>query len=340
MYIFFVLNHPAHYHLFKNSIRELSKKNHQCEIFIRPKDVLKSLLDEDLVDYNILSERKQNRRKIFLSSILGLIKKDFQLAKYVQNKKPDIMIGTDWAITNIGKIFNVPSIVLNEDDTEATPENKIFYPLATTLLLPDCCDKGMWNKKKISYAGYHELAYLHPNRFIFDKNILKSKIVEEKPYIIVRLVKLTASHDIGKRGLGQELIIEIINIARNQYEIYISFEDEIIPGFEMYAYSFNPGLMHQFLAGANLVIGDSQTMIAEAAVLGTPSIRFNDFVGKLGYLDELENKYELSFGYKTNEKDRFLLKVEEILKDRKIKKQWDIKVKAMLSDKIDVTAFM
>lgn len=29
-------------------------------------------------------------------------------------------------------------------------------------------------------------------------------------------------------------------------------------------------------------------MAAEATILGTPSIRFNDFVGKLGYLEELE----------------------------------------------------
>ncbi len=35
-------------------------------------------------------------------------------------------------------------------------------------------------------------------------------------------------------------------------------------------------------------------MIAEAAVLGTPSIRFNDFVGKLGYLEDLEHKYGLT----------------------------------------------
>ena len=47
---------------------------------------------------------------------------------------------------------------------------------------------------------------------------------------------------------------------------------------------------------ASLYIGDSQTMAAEAGVLGVPFVRFNDFVGRIGYLRELEDKYELGYG--------------------------------------------
>jgi predicted glycosyltransferase len=42
--------------------------------------------------------------------------------------------------------------------------------------------------------------------------------------------------------------------------------------------------MMKFIQSLDLYIGDSQTMAAEAAVLGIPSIRFNSFVGKLVYL--------------------------------------------------------
>jgi len=98
--------------------------------------------------------------------------------------------------------------------------------------------------------------------------------------------------------------------------------------------------MHHFLAGAHVVIGDSQTMIAEAGVLGTPAIRFNDFVGRLSYLAELENKYELTFGFKTNEQKEFFIKLDEILNRIELKKIWQYKVQRMINDKIDVTAFM
>ena len=37
-------------------------------------------------------------------------------------------------------------------------------------------------------------------------------------------------------------------------------------------------------------------MAAEAGVLGVPFVRFNDFVGRIGYLKELEDVYELGYG--------------------------------------------
>ena len=47
-----------------------------------------------------------------------------------------------------------------------------------------------------------------------------------------------------------------------------------------------------------MFIGDSQTMTSEAAVLGTPAIRCNSFVNRISYLEEEENTYELTFGFK------------------------------------------
>lgn len=54
--------------------------------------------------------------------------------------------------------------------------------------------------------------------------------------------------------------------------------------------------MHHVMAFASLYIGDSQTMAAEAGVLGVPFVRFNDFIGRIGYLRELEDVYELGYG--------------------------------------------
>lgn len=339
MYYYFVLNHPAHYHLFKYTIRDLKHHGHECDIFIRPKDVLSKLLDRDEINYIIIADSIRNKKGIHFQSISGLIKKDFELTKYIKKRKPDLMIGTDWAITILGRIFDIPSIVFNEDDTIATPENKIFYPLAKNLVIPDCCDKGLWKNKRISYAGYHELAYLHPKRFNFDYEIIKKHLNNNKPYILVRLVKLTASHDKGKKGLGFQLLDTIIEKYKEQFLILISFEGEINTRYADYGFIFDPSLMHHFLAGAHLVIGDSQTMIAEAAVLGTPSIRFNDFVGKLSYLEDLEHVYDLTYGFKSNEKERFLLKIDELLITNDLKNRWQIKLRNMFKDKIDVTSF-
>lgn len=340
MKCFFILNHPAHFHLFKNVIKILRTSGHLCYIYIRPKDVLENLLKEEGFEYEILAQSPQRRKFIIGSSVIGLLNKEIKLSKHVLKHKPDLLIGTDWAIVHVGRLFNIPSLVFNEDDTLATPENKIFYPFARTLVLPECCDIGMWGKKRVSYNGYHELAYLHTNRFSPDIKAVRELIKIDKPFIIIRLVKLTASHDVGKKGLGLSIILKLIEKYESDYEFLISMEDKILPELEKYRFRYNLNLMHHFIADAQLVISDSQTMIAEAAVLGTPSVRFNDFVGKIGYLEELEHKYKLTYGIQTDKPDELIKKVTELLSVPGLKNEWKKRMNKMLEEKIDVTAFM
>lgn len=335
----FVLNHPAHYHLFKNTINILKNDGHQCHIIAKDKDVLLELLNRDGLFYTKFENNRKIKSHIILSSLVDLYNKCRLLWRFVKNKKPIIMAGTDWAIVLIGRLLNIPAVIFNEDDTRATPENLIFYPFAKHLVLPDCCDRGLWNSKKITYAGYHELAYLHPKRFKYNAELVKKLIQDNKPYAIIRLVSLTASHDVGKQGIANVILERLVGILKEKYRILISFEGVVPKGFEEYQFSFSPNLMHHFLAGADLVIGDSQTMIAEAAVLGTPAIRFNDFVGKIGYLEELENKYFLSQGYKTSQVVEFIAAVEELVENYPSNEKRKYNHKNMLSDKINVTGF-
>ena len=113
MKYFFILNHPAHFHLFKNVIKALRTNGHECIIYIRPKDVLENLLREEGFDYEILSQISQKRKFIVGSSILGLLKKEYHLSKKVIKHKPDLLIGTDWAIVHVGRLFNIPSLVFS-----------------------------------------------------------------------------------------------------------------------------------------------------------------------------------------------------------------------------------
>lgn len=336
MRYFFVLNHPAHYHLYKNSIFQLKENGHTCDIYIRPKDVLKELLDSSKLEYKVVPYLEDKSRvNILFASIWGLIKKDTYLFNEAKQFKPDLLIGTDWAIVHVGKLLGIPSLVFNEDDTIATPENRYFYPFADVIVMPESCDKNMWKNKRIAYQGYHELAYLHPNVFKPKKN---ASITKLKPYILIRLVQLTASHDIGKEGLGIEVVEKIIKKYQGSYNIVISNEKEI-NGMKQFVYRFPPSEMHHYLANADLVIGDSQTMIAEAAVLGVPSIRFNDFVGKLSYLGELE-EYGLTFGISTSNPDDLFKKINELLNSPNLKSTWQKKRDAMLNEKINVAAFI
>ncbi len=340
MKYFFILNHPAHFHLFKHVIKILGINGHKCFIYIRPKDVLENLLFIEGFKYEILTSHSSPKKNIIISSILRLVHKEYELTKRVIKYQPDLLIGTDWAIVHIGRLFNIHSLIFNEDDTLATPENRFFYPLAKTLILPECCDRGLWEKKRVSYNGYHELAYLHPKHFIPAKINTLANFETNKPFIIIRLVMLTASHDIGKKGLGVSIILRLIEKYQDKFNFIVSSEDQIVPELEKYRFIFPPSFMHHFLAEARLVVSDSQTMIAEAAILGTPSIRFNDFVGKLSYLEELENKYRLTYGIKTDKSEELILKVKQLLTNHNIKEEWMNRRNTMIKDKIDVKSFM
>ena len=81
-------------------------------------------------------------------------------------------------------------------------------------------------------------------------------------------------------------------------------------------------------------------MTAEAAVLGTPAIRCNSFVGKISYLEELEHKYGLTYGFLPSEKDKMLDKISELLSMKNLSIEWHKRRRQMLSEKLDLTSWL
>ena len=255
--------------------------------------------------------------------------------------KPDILIGTDIVITHIGRLLKIPAIILNEDDELAVPLLANYgFRYSSCVLSPRICCFDRYQSKKIEYDGYHELTYLHSKYFEPDpKKVAKLK-TENKKYFILRFAELTAHHDDGISGITTEIAQNLIEKLQREGRVYVTSERRLKPQFEKYRIQINPLDMHHALYFAQMYIGDSQTMAAEAAVLGTPSIRFNDFVGKLGYLEELEHKYGLTYGIKTSEPEKLYAKIEELLCTPNLKDEWQKRRQKMLSEKIDVTAFM
>ena len=336
MNILFYLGHPAHFHLFRNSIDILSRQN-EISILTKKKDILDELLNKSgFIYYNILPEGRKGSK---FNIAAGLIKRDYRMLKHCLKNKPDIMLGTSPEICHIGKLLNIPSVNVNEDDASVVPlYAKLSYPFATDILTPNSCDNGKWNHKSIKYDSYHELAYLHPNVFKADEKVL-TKYDIKRPYYILRFSGLSAYHDTDIRGISKDLGIKIIRRLNSKGNIYITSERKLEPEFVKFQLNINPLDIHHVLTFSEMYIGDSQTMAAESAVLGIPSLRFNDFVGRLGYLEELEHKYNLTYGFKTNETANFLEKIDELLDLNGIKKLWAEKHSSMLKDKIDTTKF-
>ncbi|MBK7887878.1 MAG: hypothetical protein IPJ86_11460 [Bacteroidetes bacterium] len=157
--------------------------------------------------------------------------------------------------------------------------------------------------------------------------------------IFIRFAKLTAWHDENKTGITNQLANDLIQILEPYGQIHLSSERPLPPELEKYRVNVKASDILDVLYYSDLYIGDSQTMTAEAAVLGTPSIRFNDFVGKLGYLEELEHKYQLTFGIPTHQSEKLLAKTRELISTPDLKKLWQQRRERLLRETIDPTQF-
>lgn len=339
MNILFHLGHPAHFHLFKNLIIKLRDSGCETPVLIKEKDVLKALLERSGIPYdNILPEGKSHGK---FGLLKDLFRRGSRIIAYCRKKKPDLLVGTSADISYVGKFLGIPAINVNEDDASVVPLIAwISYPWATEILSPDSCNNGRWEKKTKRYKGYHELAYLHPDHFVPDPRVVSKYIEPESRFFILRFTSLVAHHDKGIRGISDSLARDLVNVLKDHGKILITSERKLGAEFERHRLPIDPVDMHHLLAYARLVIGDSQTISAEAGVLGTPYIRYNDFVGKIGYLKELEETYHLGFGITPDHPEKLIKLATELASSNETREIFQTRRQKMLSEKINVADFL
>ena len=339
MRIIFGLGHPAHFHLFKNIFKEFKVRNIEFKIFISDKDILSNLLIEEGYSFIKLTERKVNTS--FLGKVGKVINTTFTLSKAIKEFKPTILAGCLPQLVYAGILNRKPTLFFGEDDFKITfIQGLSVYPFVSNIIAPIVTNIGPFQRKKIAHSSYHELAYLHPNNFSPDKQIIEKYFDSDDQYFILRFANLNAYHDIGKKGISESLAHKIIERLLPFGKVYITSEIDLSKDLEKYRIMINPKDMHHVMAFAKMYIGDSQTMAAEAAVLGIPFIRYNSFVGKIGYLKELEDVYNLGYGIQIGNEDLVLNKISEILEHESLEQEWLIKKTKMLNDKIDLSKFI
>ena len=339
MKILIYVGHPAQYHFFKHTIRKLKDDGNDVKLLIKTKDILEQLLKEDGQEY-------QNIQDIFRKNTKwGILKASFKRAwavyKIARSFKADLLLGTDSSIAQAGWLLRKPTITTLEDDVEIIKTFAMLtYPFTNVLLVPKACNVGKWDTKKIGYAGYMKLAYLHPNYFTPDKNIVCSYGIYQQ-FILIRLAKLSAHHDDGIKGLDKELVDKVIATAEDKgYQVFISSETDLEEHLKKYQLKIKHTDIHHVMAYASLLISDSQSMSVEAAMLGVPNLRFSDFAGRISVLEELENNYGLTIGIKTNEPQRLKDEEEKLLSMSDVRTEFQNRRKKMLRDMIDVTTYL
>lgn len=340
MRILMYFGHPAQYLFLRATLKELKKAGcHELTLVIKTKDVLEALIAEDGLEYiNILPEERGRSR---FSIAWSLVRRNWKLIPIILKKRPQLMIGTDATIAQLGKLFSINRITITEDDYDIVKTLAwLSYPFTQNILCPEACSVGPWEHKKTGYKGYMKLAYLHPAVFVPDASV-KATYGIGSAYAIVRLARLTAHHDFGVKGLDSSLTDEIIHLLEERgYRVIISSEGVTQSKYRRYELPIKASDMHQLLCFASVLISDSQSMSVEAAMLGVPSLRLSDFAGRISVLEELEKQYQLTFGFKPSEQAHMLQKLQQLLSMQDLEPEFSRRRSRMLADKINVSAFL
>lgn len=339
MKILVQLGHPAQFHFFKNSISNWIDSGHKVRVLIRSKDVLEELLQNSGFEYVNIEKKRLSpslQKNILVFGLIRFYQLFFQQLRFL----PNIVISPDPVLAKICKFFPASFIAVGEDDYFIIEKlANYLFPSVNHIVAPKVCDYSPWQYKKIEFDGYMKLAYLHPNRFTPNLNRIKN-FLHKKNYVIIRLVSLSAHHDVGIKGIDNEILDRIISIfEKRDFQIFISSEKVVDEKYLKYQQNVPVVFMHDLLAYSSFLVCDSQSLAVEASMLGTPSVRFNDFAGKISVLNELETKYQLTYGIHSSEPEKLFAKLDELLALPDLKEVFQQRRQKMLADKIDVTAF-
>lgn len=322
-------------HLFKHFAHEMILKGHQVLFTYRERQFVGELLSHEGFTCKCIGQGYRSR----LGKIWGILRFTTLILLKSLKFKPDIFLshGSMYAAF---AAFLLSRQHIAFEDTFNFEQIRLYKPFTKYILTPDF-EHPLHSRKVIPYAGYHELAYLHPHRFKPDMTVLDELGVKAgDKYIIMRFVSWNASHDMGQKGMCNEDKIRAVITFEQFARVFISSESPLPLELENRRIKIPPFRMHDAMAYSWLLFGESSTMAEEAAILGIPAIYISS--KSTLYTKHLENDYGLLFNYSGSLTDQEMAieKGVEVLKDTSIREVWKEKQRKILNEKIDLTGFL
>lgn len=337
MPILFEINHPAHIHLFRNLAGALEKKGIDTEFLVKSDPVIEHLAGFYGLSFIKMGAKGKGLWMKYMLQLRFLLKTILRVKK----TKATLGLGVSMTLPLVSKFTKMYSIGFDDDDVAATPVFAKFANRANVILTPSALAFEKRGDNHFTYPGYHELAYLHPNRFTPDPSVWEIlNLKPGTPFYILRFNSFNAHHDQGEQGMRFAQKMELIDKLSAKGPLFISTESKMEQALEVYKLKCTPEQMHAVLAFATLYVGESQTMTSEAAVLGTPAIKCNTFAGRLSIPNELEEQYGLCYSFLPDNFEKMMAKIDTLLGMTDLKAEWQKRRQRMLKDKIDVTAFL
>ena len=338
MKIVFINFHPVDPQFYKNVALTLEKRGHKVLFLILEKE---QIIDKIAKSFGFKTKIVGEIKPSFKQKLLHLPKIMFKILWEISKFRPDLLVSATSPYAGLAaKLTKTKAIGFTDTET-ATFNNNLSFKLFDSILTPSCFLKDVIKQKHIPFTGYKEIAYLHPLWFNRNQNILeKLQLKIEDKIVLMRFSALTAVHDNGLKSVGvisKNKILKYINEIEEYAKVFISMsERDLGPEFKQYKLEIEPHEYTNLLSFCSLYIGEGTTTASEAGVLGVPWIALRP--EPLGYLNDQEEKFGL--GFRTDDIDYAFKTAIEWIKKDSLKKEWKLKQKKLLTEKIDVSSFL
>lgn len=324
--------HPAHVHFFRHMAVRLEEAGHEIRIVSREKDVTRHLLDAFGLDHVSVGAIRSGR----LAQASELLRRDWALWRIARRFRPDVVLTRNPAGVQMARLYGALGVFDTDDGRAAGVHFRLAAPFARVITTPDCFTED-YGAKHRRYPAYKQCAYLHPELFSPDPAVRGELGLEEgERYAVVRFVAMSASHDSGERGLSPEARREVVRRLNEHGRVFVSSEADSEERWSAYRLDVSPDRLHDVIAHANLVVGDSQTVAAEAAVLGVPNFRVSSFSGRLPYLNELEERYQLTRSFRPEQEQDLLEALPAPDTANALRETYKQRLRALWQDKVNL----
>ena len=326
--------HPAHVHVFKHAIKAWKARGDEVLVLSRDKECANALLEAYDIPFKSISSLGKKK----WSLIIEMVIRDIRMLLAALKFKPDVLVGSmGVTIVQVGNLIRKPAIVFYDTENAVTT-NRFVYPMAHSVCTPECYSAPV-NGNHVTYPSYHELAYLHPNQFTPDADTVRALGIDPaSDFFIVRFVSWQASHDVGEAGLSADFKRNVVTKLSKHGRVLITSEGALPPDLESYRFALPAERMHDVMAFARILVGESATMASEAAVLGVPALYIGD-TGR-GYTDDEEASFELVYNFKTSEGDQAQARLDALLAMEDSRAVFQKRRATMLTTRIDTSDWM
>ncbi|WP_255196463.1 hypothetical protein [Halorarius litoreus] len=281
-------NTPKHVHVYKYVVRELERRGHDVLILARDYGCTIDLLDWYDLPYEEYGTCGTSKYSLFRR----LPGHYARIIRSARRFAPDFIFGYGAYAAHAGLLTGATTVLVTDSEVE-TLDMGISRPFVDAILTPYTYGTDL-GSVHYTFNGFNECAYLHPEVFSSRPDVRDWLGIGDDPFVLLRFNAFGSHHDVGVAGFTPSQRRRLIEQLADSVTVFVSDEGGDLDFADLPArpYDAHPALLHDVLAEAELLVADTQTMVTEAALLGTPAIRSNSFAGgdDMGNFLELERQ--------------------------------------------------